>query len=154
MYCKQNSDRIAQGSDDADCDLNSHGFGNVDLWPRYFFRQMGDEVRCPYCVGSIEHAHEENEAIGRISDICSPIPEDKSGGCMRGSSTRTRHSCADDNRDKKAGEHEEQGKVVEYRNGTIGKEHHAAGAPCDNEVAYEDMPRLGTGLAVTHSGKY
>ena len=73
---------------------------------------------------------------------------------MWGSSTRTRHSCADHDRDKEASEHEEQRNVIEYRNGTVGKEHNATGAPCDNEVAYEDMPRLGTGLAGTHLSVY
>ena len=66
------------------------------------------------------------------------------------SSTRTGHSCADHNGDEEAAEREEQGNAVESRKGTIGKEHNAAGAPCNDEVAYEDMPRLGTGLAVTH----
>lgn len=73
---------------------------------------------------------------------------------MWGSFTRTRHSRADHNSDKKAAEHEEQGKVVDYRKGTIGEEHNAAGAPCNDEVAYKDMPRLGTGSAVTRPGVY
>ena len=62
---------------------------------------------------------------------------------MRGPSTGTRHSCKNHDCDKYATKDEEQANVVECRKGTIGKEHNAAAAPCDDKIANEDVPRLG-----------
>ena len=62
---------------------------------------------------------------------------------MWGPSTGTRHSCTDHDGDTYAGKDEEQADVVEGRKSTISKEHNAAAAPCDDEVANEDVPRLG-----------
>lgn len=68
---------------------------------------------------------------------------------MRRSSTGTRHSCANHYGYKYAAEDEEQGKIIECREGAIGKQHNAAATPCDDEVADEDVPRLGIASAMT-----
>ena len=102
-----------------------------------FLGEMGDYVRSPDGVGTVQHAQKKDKSVARIPGRVGPLGPNKGVRSVHG-----RHRRADDDGDENSGNDEKRPPLFQQREDPIGKKHTETDQPVDNHIGHKDMPPL------------
>jgi len=99
----EDGDEVEEAGPEADDHLGEDGFGDVFAGVGDFFCEMGDCIRSADSVGAIEHASDEDEAVGGVACSIRPfVPHERVWGVSHAGCGG--HDGADDDGDNDTGE--------------------------------------------------
>lgn len=78
----EDGDHVEEGGEEADDHLRGDGEGDVALGAGDFFGEVGNAAGSADCVGAVEHACQEDEAVRCISRLVIPIAPDERRICV------------------------------------------------------------------------
>ena len=137
----EDGDHVADAGDEADAHLGQDGLGDVAARLGDLFGQVRGAIRGSDTVGTVQHAHDEDEALLRVVGLVGPfLPHGVVGAVFE--AVDMRHHSAHDDGDEDAGQDQEHANVTDEWQEAVHEEHGAAAEPGADDETDEEVPRL------------
>jgi len=137
----EDGDHVANTGDETNGHLGQHSLGNVTARLRDLLSQVRRTVRGTDGVGTVQHAHDKDEALLRVVGPVGPLLPDIVVGAIP-DAVDVGHYGADDDGDEDTGQNEEHADVANVRQEAVHEKHDAAAEPGAKKQRNEGVPGL------------
>lgn len=143
----ENGDHVKDASDKTDAHLGKHGLGDVAARLGDLLGQVGRAVRGTDTVSTVEHTHDKDEALLRVTSRVLPVLPNILVGHVS-STVDMRHHSADNDGDEDTRQDEEHANVTNEGQPAVHEQHDRAANPSADDETEENVPGLGNEVRV------